>query len=54
MGTPDCEGLIPKISGGLFVSVKEKLDSLIGTDREGTKCMITVSGYLQFLSYQRM
>ncbi len=41
--TPESVGLIPRISGGLFVSVDEKLKGLIGTEREGTKCMITVS-----------
>ena len=43
MGSPDNVGLIPRISGGLFVAVKQKLNSMIGTDREDTKCMITVS-----------
>lgn len=46
MGNPDSLGIVPRISADLFTTVLNRLQSFVGTDREGTKCMITVS-YLE-------
>eukprot|EP00602_Paraphysomonas_sp_CaronLab_P001022 CAMPEP_0185033720 /NCGR_PEP_ID=MMETSP1103-20130426/22960_1 /TAXON_ID=36769 /ORGANISM="Paraphysomonas bandaiensis, Strain Caron Lab Isolate" /LENGTH=699 /DNA_ID=CAMNT_0027570099 /DNA_START=449 /DNA_END=2548 /DNA_ORIENTATION=+ len=46
MGNDEAVGLIPRISADLFHTVDERLAGYRGTEKEDTKCMITVS-YLE-------
>lgn len=43
MGSADSLGIVPRISADLFTTVATRLDSFLGTEKEGTQCMITVS-----------
>jgi hypothetical protein len=42
MGTADSLGIVPRISADLFTTVASRLNTFIGTEKEGTQCMITV------------
>ena len=50
MGSPESLGIVPRISADVFNTVAARLDSFKGTEKEETKCMITVR-YPFLLSY---
>lgn len=51
MGNSESLGIVPRISADLFNTVAARLDSFKGTEKEDTKCMITVLIYLLYFLY---
>lgn len=51
MGSAESLGIVPRISADLFTTVARRLDGFIGTEKEGTQCMITVRALLMLSSF---